>query len=163
MNEPLIEMGRDLSRVSTRIIYTPAHFAEIAVPPGSAHLTGFIEVEWLRCERAQGEIDGFPLSREAVLPHDRCTRVVVDIHVGACHTPMMHHYAARCCGTGAAEIRNAVGHACANTAPERASQPSRCARDRKGLPTLTWLGWRYDSPVTFRSGRAGSSFSAGST
>ena len=132
------------AEVSTRIIYAPAHFVEITVPPSSAHLAGFIEAQWLRCKRAQGEIDGFPLGREAVLPHDRCTSSVVDIHVGACHTPRIHHNSARCLQAAAvlvafqcfciaaAEIRNAVGLACANTAPERASQPSRCARDRKG-------------------------------
>ena len=163
------------AEVSTRITYSPAHFVEVSVPAGSAHSAGFIEAERLRCKRAQCEIDGFPLGREAVLPHDRCTSSVVDIHVGACHTPRMHHNGARClqaaavlaafrcCCIAAAENRNAAGLACANTAPERASQPSRCARDRKGLPTLTWLGWRYDGPVTSRSGRAGSSSSAGST
>ena len=175
VGDPVSRRYSTQAEVSMRIIYAPAHFVEIAVPPGSAHLAGFIEAQWLRCKRAQGKIDGFPLGREAVLPHDRCTSFVVDIHVGACHTPIIHHNGARCsraaavlvafqcCCIAAAEIQNAVGLACANTAPERASQPSRCARDRKGLPTLTWLGWRYDGPVTSRSGRAGSSFLAGST
>lgn len=79
------------AEVSTRTIYAPAHFVEIAVPAGSAHLAGFIEAEWLRCKRAQGEIYRFPLGREAVLPHDRCTSFVVDVHVSACHTPIIHH------------------------------------------------------------------------
>lgn len=163
------------AEVSTRIIYAPAHLVEIAVPTGSAHSAGLIEAERLRCKRAQGEIDGFPLGREAVLPHDRCTSFVVDIHVGACHTPIIHHNGARClrdaavlvafcrCCIASAEIRNAVGLACADAARERASQPCRCARDRKGLPPLTWSGWRYDGQVTSRSGRSGSSFSAGLT
>ena len=87
------------AEVSTRIIYAPAHFVEIAVPPGSAHLAGFIEAESLRCKRAQGEIDGFLLGREMVLPHDRCASFVVDIHVSACHAPIVHHEAARCCSS----------------------------------------------------------------
>ena len=136
--------------VSTRIIYAPAHFVEIAVPTGSAHLAGFIEAEWLRCKRAQGEIDGFPLGREAVLPHDRCASFVVDIHVRACHTPIIRQERARCsqaaaalvafccCCIGSAEIRTAVSLAFANPVAERASQPSCWARDRMGLPTLNW-------------------------
>jgi len=162
------------AEVSTSIIDAPAHFVEISLPTGSAHFAGFSEAEWLRCKRAQGEIDGFPLGREAVLPHDRCTGFVVDIDVSTCHTPTIHHDGARglqadavlvafcCCCIGIAETRNVVGLACANAVAERASRPARCAGDRTGLPTPTWLGWCCEGPVTPGSGRAGSSLVAGS-
>ena len=77
--------------VSTRIIRPSAHFVEVPVPTGSAHPASFLKAEWLRCERSQGKIDGFPLGRQAVTPHDSCTGFVVNIHVSACHTPTIHY------------------------------------------------------------------------
>lgn len=44
------------AEVPPRITYEPAHSVETPVPTGSAHLAGFIEAEWLRCKRAQGEL-----------------------------------------------------------------------------------------------------------
>ena len=76
--------------VSTRIIAASPHFVQVAVPTGSAHPLGFLKAERFRCERSQRKIDGFPLGRQAVPPHDRCAGFVVDIHVGACHTSMIH-------------------------------------------------------------------------
>ena len=130
------------AKVSTRTTYAPTHLVEIAVPTGPAHSAGFIEAQWLRCQRAQGEIDGFPLGRQAVLPHDRCTGSVVDIHVGARHTPMMHDDRARClhaatipvafccCHIGSAGTPYAAGLGYANTAARRGATFLLCERSQ---------------------------------
>ena len=78
------------SDVSTRIIAASAHFVEVAIPACAAHPASFVDAERLRFERPQRKVDGFSLGRQAVPPHHRCAGFVVDVHVGARHTPTIH-------------------------------------------------------------------------
>ena len=69
---------------------TRAELFEVSFPTRAPKRTCALDRERLSGEQSKGEIDRLSLRCEVVAAHDRPASVVVDVHIGACHTPIIH-------------------------------------------------------------------------
>ena len=66
------------------------HRVEVAVPAGTSKRAGLVDRRGFGGHRSQREVDRLALGLEVIAPHDLGACPIVDIHVGACHTPIIH-------------------------------------------------------------------------
>lgn len=64
-----------------------AHLVEIPVPTRPAHPLGLLDAQGFRGKLPQREVDRLALRSQLVTAHDLGASLIVDIHVGAGHTP----------------------------------------------------------------------------
>ena len=69
------------------------HRVEVAVPAGPPKRAGLVDRRGFGGDRSQREVDRLALGLEVVAPHDLGACPIVDIHVGACDTPIIHQEA----------------------------------------------------------------------
>ena len=66
------------------------HRVEVAVPAGPPKRAGLVDRRGFGGDRSQREVDRLALGLEVVSPHHLGACPIVDIHVGACDTPIIH-------------------------------------------------------------------------
>ena len=72
------------------------HFIEVALPASASKSAGFFQGSGFGRQRSQREVDSFAFGRKAIAPHDFGASHIVDVHIGACHTPKIHQPLAGC-------------------------------------------------------------------
>ena len=76
--------------VSIRIIPSERRLVQVGVPARAPHPAGMVEVERLGGEGVERELHRLPLGRQAVPLHHDGAGGIIDVDVGACHTPTIH-------------------------------------------------------------------------